>query len=177
METNYLYEEWRPVKGYEGLYEISNYGRVRSLNYYGKGICKIMHLTAGWGKYIKAGLRDRDGNIHYHYVHRLVAIAFLPTPPPEKTQVNHISGDRQDSMCVEGFHVNIEWVSPKDNANNPSTKPNYYKRYHREGEFARRSAGQRRRFQQHPEDLEKMRTGYRKYQEKRKTEKLQFGFV
>lgn len=166
-EQNYLNEEWRCIKGYEGLYEISSFGRVRSLNYRRNGISQIMKLTAGWNKYIKATLVDKEGNSRTYRVHRLVAENFLPPPPPDKTMVNHKSGQKQDNRVS-----NLEYVDAKENANNPATKPNYHIRYHREGEFARRSAGQRRRFAMHPEDLEKMWVGYRKYQDKRKKEKL-----
>lgn len=174
-EQNYVNEEWRSIKGYEGLYEISSFGRVRSLNYRRKGISQIMKLTAGWNKYIKATLVDRDGNSRTYRVHRLVADAFLPTPLPEQTQVNHIDGNKQNNMVVEG-RCNLEWVTPRDNCNNPNTKPNYYIRYHREGEHERRSVGQRKRFREHPDDLQKMWDGYRRYQQKRREKNGQFGF-
>ena len=167
MENNYLNEEWRPVRGYEGQYEVSNYGRMRSLNYYGRGVCKIMRLTAGWNRYIKVGLRGRDGEMKYFRVHRLVAEAFLPAPLPEQTQVNHIDGNKQNNMVVEG-RCNLEWVTPRDNCNNPNTKANYYVRYHRAGEFERRSAGQKKRFAERPEDVKKLRDGYRRYWEARR---------
>ncbi len=168
MENNYLNEHWLPVKGYEGLYEVSNYGRVRALNYYGRLIKRIMHLTAGWGKYIKAGLTGRDGKTRYFRVHRLVALAFLPQPAEDKTQVNHKNGNKQDNR-VE----NLEWVTPRENCRNPATYPRLFIRYHREGEHERRSRAQRKRMQEHPEDLQKLWEGLRRYFEARRLGRLQ----
>lgn len=168
MENNLQNEEWRPVKGYEGLYEVSNLGRVRSLNYQNKGICRIMRLTAGWGRYIKAALKGRDGKKRYFRVHRLVAIAFLPTPPPEKNQVNHRNGVKQDNRLE-----NLEFVSAQENTRNPATYPRLFIRYHREGEHERRSRAQRKRMQEHPEDLQKLWEGLRRYFEARRLGRLQ----
>ena len=83
-------EIWKPIKGYEGLYEVSNIGRVRSLNYW----CKIGNVQ------IKKLSKDNHGYLHVRLcksgkqtialVHRLVAEAFIPNDDPEhKTQVNH----------------------------------------------------------------------------------------
>ena len=133
-------EIWKPIKGYEGLYDVSSWGRIRSLNYYCKGKREILKLSAKPNTYIKVGLR-KDGTVRYYRVHRLVAEAFLPNPL-NLPQVNHIDGNKQNNAIN-----NIEWCSPKQNTNNPNTKPNMFRRYHKEGEFARRSTAQRRRFQ------------------------------
>ena len=87
-------ETWYPMKGFEGLYEISDYGRIKSLNYYGCGKVKILELSAKDGKYIKVGLY-KEGKVYYKRVHRLVAETFLPPPQAGQTQVDHISGDKQ----------------------------------------------------------------------------------
>lgn len=155
-------EIWKPIIGYEGLFEISNLGRVKSLNYYGRGKPKVLELSAKGGKYIKVTL-FKDGCQKTFTVHRLVAAAFLPEPTPEQTQVNHIDGDKQNN-----YASNLEWVSPKQNVNNPNTRYRMSIRYHREGEFERRSAAQKRRFKQHPEDLIKMWEG-RNWKRKRST--------
>lgn len=144
-------EIWKPVVGYEGLYEVSSIGRIRSLNYYNTGKSAIMPLQAKEGAYIKVSLKSRDGEWKCYRVHRLVAMAFLPKPSPEQRYVNHINGNKQDNR-VE----NLEWCTAKQNSNNPNTKENYHIRYHKEGEWERRSQGQKRRFAEHPEQLSKL---------------------
>ena len=139
-------EIWKAIPDYEGLYEISNIGRVRSLNYLHRGFVKILKLSAKNGKYIKVTLYNREGNPKTLRVHRIVAMVFLPEPTPKQTQVNHIDGDKQNNN-VE----NLEWVSPQQNVNNPNTKHRMSIRYHREGEFERRSIAQRKRFQRERE--------------------------
>lgn len=139
-------EIWKPVVGYEGQYEVSSIGRVRSLNYLNTGKKVIMALQAKEGAYIKVGLRDKDGNNKYYRVHRLVAMAFLPKPLPEQRYVNHINGYKQDNRIE-----NLEWCTAKENANNPNTKEHYHIRYHKEGEWERRSIAQKKRFQREKE--------------------------
>ena len=151
-------EIWKPIKGYEGLYEVSNKGRVANLNYHGKKGKRVVMKQNRKPGYITAGLRDRDGKVRTLPVHRLVGIAFLPPPTKERTQINHINGDKQDNR-VE----NLEWCTAKENHNNPATIENNKRRYHREGEFERRSAGQKKRMREHPEDLQKAWDGWRRW--------------
>lgn len=106
-------EKWLPIKGYEGLYEISNYGRVRSLNYRNKGIRKVLSCHARLGYYIKVSL-VKDGVSKYYRVHRLVAQAFLPEPLEGQTQVHHKNGDKRDNRVLDSYS-NLEWVSPQGN--------------------------------------------------------------
>ena len=112
----YLDEYWKDLKGYEGLYQISNYGRVRSLNYRGSHQTTILHITAFMGNYLKVGLR-KNGEVKYYRVHRLVAINFLPPPLPEQTHAEHINGNRQDNRVC-----NIRWTTPKGNMANEITR-------------------------------------------------------
>lgn len=138
----YLNEIWKPIKGYEGLYDVSNYGRIRSHDYRKKGVTQILSTHARIGNYVKVGLR-RDGKIRYYRVHRLVAFAFLPPPMEGQTQVEHINCDKRDNR-VE----NLRFTLPKGNMANPLT------RYHLSISHlcpsaetrARMSAGQKRRF-------------------------------
>ena len=109
-------EIWKPIKGYEGLYDVSNYGRVRSHDYRKKGFTQILSTHARLGNYIKVGLR-KDDKITYYRVHRLVAIAFLPEPQQGQTQVEHINCDTRDNR-VE----NLRWTHPKGNMANPLTR-------------------------------------------------------
>lgn len=97
-------EQWRPVKGYEGLYEVSNLGRVKSLNYHRTGVEKILKPSNVGNGYLFVHL-SRNGKHKFFLVHRLVAIAFIPNPKglPE---VNHID-EIKTNNCVE----NLEWAS------------------------------------------------------------------
>lgn len=87
MKMNYIYEEWRPVKGYEGLYEVSNFGRVKSLerDVKCKGNSKrtiketILNPENGVKGYLRVYLY-KDGKYIRKQVHRLVAEAFIPNP-------------------------------------------------------------------------------------------------
>ena len=102
-------EQWRPVKGYEGLYEVSSLGRVKSLNYNRTGVEKILKpgMTSG---YLQVGLY-KDGEVKHFYVHRLVAEAFLPNPEG-LTEVNHKDENKENNVVG-----NIEWASRLYNNN------------------------------------------------------------
>ena len=102
-------EVWKEIKGYEGLYEVSSEGRVRSTGKK-KGI-----MRPGTSKgYLKVGL-TKDGSRKMYRVHRLVAFAFIPNPD-NKPEIDHINGDRKDNR-VE----NLRWMTHKENNNNPVT--------------------------------------------------------
>lgn len=100
-------EIWRDVVGYEGLYEVSNMGRVRNAK---TGRIRKYIITT-WG-YTRVGLLS-NGTEKKIFVHRLVAEAFVPNPDPEhKTQVNHINEDKTDNRAE-----NLNWMTPKENCN------------------------------------------------------------
>jgi hypothetical protein len=112
MET----EIWLPVVGYEGLYEVSNFGRVKNLNKLAKtnggGVrCyteKILRLQKRSAGYAQVGLRKSKRQTS-KLVHRLVAAAFIPNPE-NKPCVNHKNSNRFDNR-VE----NLEWCTPAEN--------------------------------------------------------------
>lgn len=148
MNTKYLVDEkWLPIKGYEGLYEISSYGRVRSLNYRNKGVKKVLKCYARLGYYIKTSL-VKDGVRKYYRVHRLVAQAFLPQPMEGQTQVEHINTDKRDNRVQ-----NLRWVSPKGNMANELTRYHLSISHQNPSPETRRrmSEGQKRRFQRERE--------------------------
>ena len=107
-----------PVKGYEGLYEVSSAGVVRSLDRHVVGQDGVTYFRKGRElspspnkqvTYLQVSLwRDNKGESHY--VHRLVASAHVPNPEA-LSEVNHIDGDRQNNSVL-----NLEWVSRAGNA-------------------------------------------------------------
>lgn len=98
-------EEWRDIKGYEGLYQVSNEGRVKGL--------KRNNLRKfndnGYGYYMV--LLSKDGIKKPLYVHRLVAEAFIPNPD-NLPQVNH-----KNELKHQNNVDNLEWCSNKYNMN------------------------------------------------------------
>ncbi len=103
-------EEWKDIKGFEG-YQISNYGRVKSLNYRRCGNTKLLKKIINNFKdnYHVVNL-SKNGKHVLSRVHRLVATAFIPNPN-NKPYVNHLDG------CKTNNHIsNLEWCTSSENA-------------------------------------------------------------
>ena len=98
-------EVWKDIAGYEGLYQVSSFGRVKSL-WHGRERIRKPHLNHKG--YSELNL-CKGGNVKGFKVHRLVAEAFIPNPQ-NKREVNHINGIKADNR-VE----NLEWVTPSEN--------------------------------------------------------------
>lgn len=106
-------EIWKDIKGYEGKYQVSNQGRVKSLNYNNTTAPKILSLIYDNG-YCYVGLSCNSSTKKIG-VHRLVADAFIPNPE-NKPCINHINTVRDDNN-VE----NLEWCTIKENNQNYQT--------------------------------------------------------
>ena len=106
--------EWRDIEGYEGIYQVSNLGQVRSLNYRRMGKVKILKLIKDKENYLLTHLSNNGERKNYK-VHRLVAKTFIPNPN-SKTQVDYI-----DSNTSNNKVFNLQWVTGKENSNNPLT--------------------------------------------------------
>lgn len=116
IHTNRCNEEWRPVFGYVGFYEVSNWGRVRSLSrevnmVYSarrsiKGQILSQCLTVEGYPYVRL---SKLGVVKNGFVHRIVALAFIPNPEG-KPQVNHKNGIRHDT-----YFENLEWCTQSEN--------------------------------------------------------------
>ena len=109
-------EIWRPVVGFEGLYEVSSYGRVKSLkrpyeNNGGIQWTKERILSPGKDKdgYLQVNLHC-NGKQHQRKIHRLVAQAFLPNPD-NLPMVNHKDEDKTNNRVD-----NLEWCTAKYNS-------------------------------------------------------------
>jgi len=105
MNTNCTNEEqWLPVQGYEGLYEVSNMGRIR--NRYGR----ILKQEDKTGSEYKRVHLCKSNRAKHHSVHRLVAIAFVPNESGGEV-VNHLDHNKANNNAD-----NLEWCTIKENS-------------------------------------------------------------
>ena len=106
MENNNE-EVWKDIAGYEGLYKVSNLGRVKSFKQGKERIMKPVYDTCG---YLRVGL-SKNGKQKFCSIHRLVAQAFIPNPD-KLTQINH-----KDENPSNNNVTNLEWCDSKYNNN------------------------------------------------------------
>lgn len=115
---NKIKEQWKPVVGYEGLYEVSNIGHVRRVERtIVRSDGKVQHLKQRnltlqkWGYYYVM-LKNENGQKRFD-VHRLVAMAWVTNPNPDKyTLVNH-----KDENTYNNCYLNLEWCDHGYNTN------------------------------------------------------------
>ena len=104
-------EIWKEIKGFEGEYEVSNLGRIRSMDRMINGRfykSKIRSIKITPNVYPKICLCSINGD-RTARIHRLVAENFIPNPDNKK-EVNHIDGDKTNNRVD-----NLEWVTPTEN--------------------------------------------------------------
>lgn len=109
-------EEWKPAYGYEGYYEVSNKGNIRSLDRYVQKNGNLKRVDGkalkqfeNWGGYMGVGF-STNGVRKRQSVHRLVLLSFGILPDKENCIVNHKNFNRSDNRLA-----NLEWVSYSEN--------------------------------------------------------------
>ena len=103
---------WKMIEGYETLYEVSDEGQIKSLKWNRqtkKSLRPKILKTNDIDGYKQVSLVAGDGRITKHFVHRLVAQAFIPNPEA-KPEVNHIDGNPSNNKLD-----NLEWVTHSEN--------------------------------------------------------------
>lgn len=133
-------EIWKDIPGWEGLYQASSHGRIRSVR---SDIPKVLALGGGGRRYRSITL-SRDGKTITKSVHRLVCMAFHGLPD-SGMQVDHIDGDSHNN-----HEDNLRWCSSRDNHRNPITVERYRDAYNRSEDPTRLS-----RLASHPDVLER----------------------
>lgn len=115
-----MQEQWKPIKGYEGLYEVSNLGRIKSLGYsyigsnqYGAKTHRIIKPCIKKTRINNNGYErvslTKERKAKEYFVHRLVAIAFIDKTD-DKNVVNHKDFNRTNNKAE-----NLEWVTSSEN--------------------------------------------------------------
>lgn len=103
-------EQWKDIEGYNGLYQVSNTGKVISLNWKRTGQIKEMCLKSHNKGYQQIELVDKNGKKKTHLVHRLVATAFIENPNG-LPMINH-----KDENKLNNNVENLEWCDSSYNA-------------------------------------------------------------
>lgn len=106
-------EEWRDINGYEGHYQVSNFGNIRSIK---KGCYRNLRKKTNNKGYYCISL-CKDGIVKDFKVHRLVGIAFIKGLSNHRNEIDHIDGNPKNN------HIsNLRWVTHSENLSNPLTK-------------------------------------------------------
>lgn len=111
-------EVWKDIPGYEGKYQISSWGRVKSLNYHytGKEGFLTPRLIGSKNKQYYAVHFTNNGRCYDYKIHQLVAEAFIPNPD-NLPEIDHIDGN-----SLNNISTNLQWCTHKENMNNLITK-------------------------------------------------------
>lgn len=163
-------EIWKPVVGYEGLYEVSSLGRVRSLdrydsnNHFLKG--RILRLCVDTKGYLKVGLSS-NGKVKTYMVHRMVVEAFIPNPD-NLPEVNHIDEDKKNNRVD-----NLEMCDRKYNMNYGSRMDKVRDKRLKNGTYTGLSKEEYRK-KRYQEKKDKINERSREYYQKNKEERREY---
>jgi hypothetical protein len=102
-----MIEIWKDVLGYEGVYQVSNFGNVKRVAGYRAKVDRVLNCSVHRG-YLMVTLSKYDVH-NRQLVHRLIAAAFIPNPH-NKPFINHIDGNPANN-----FISNLEWCTQKEN--------------------------------------------------------------
>lgn len=102
-------ESWRDIYPYDGKYQVSNLGRVRNAR---SGRILSHDIHKGYHRVKLLSDPDESGNkkLNLHFVHRLVALCFVPIYSLERNQINHIDGNKWNNVPE-----NLEWCNNSEN--------------------------------------------------------------
>ena len=122
-------ENWKPIIGFEGYYEVSDLGRVRRVenlvktrirhSEYRKVKSVVLKPHTKRNGYLTVDL-SKDGTVKTISIHKLVATAFISKNDGE-TEVNHKNCNKADNRVA-----NLEWVTPEENRNHAKANNRYY---------------------------------------------------
>lgn len=101
MAAEHSAEEWRPVKGHEGRYEVSSLGRVRSLI---RAEPRILKPTRDWKGYHRVSLSGKTRTVH------LIVLEAFHGPRPDGLQASHLNDDKDNNTSD-----NLAWETPRKN--------------------------------------------------------------
>lgn len=105
-ETELAHEKWKDIFGYDGAYQVSDLGRVRSLKF---GKTRVLRPGTNMNGYLYVIL-NKDGKSKNFRIHRIVAQAFIPNDDSSKTIINHINEIKSDNRVS-----NLEWCDYRYN--------------------------------------------------------------
>lgn len=137
-------ESWKPIKGYEGLYEVSNLGRIKSLERIAKGTNRKIREMIRKPNIMKGYhciALVKDGHKKVFRIHRLVIEAFGEPQPSPVHQVDHIDGNKANNSIE-----NLEWVTPAENTKR-SFDTGLRKRHPTEETLAKLAEGTKKRWE------------------------------
>lgn len=102
-------ENWVDIIGYEGLYQVSDLGRVKRLKGENCKQDRILSQVEGGKGYLKVCLYKK-GKKKFYWVHRLVAINFLGDRSAEKLEIDHLDWDKHNNALY-----NLRWITHREN--------------------------------------------------------------